>query len=89
MSTAMRAKMVVTGVQEHNHGTDGAKSQETLTFTAVGPSTAYPADGHDDDNTYARWSPSANLTLAVLNPALFGKFKPGQKFYVDFTEAAS
>lgn len=82
----MRAKMGVTGVQEFYDGADGAKSQETLSFSAVGASS-YPNNGHDEDNTYARYTPMASLNIAVMNPALFGKFKVGQKFYVDFTEA--
>ena len=82
---SMRAKFVVTSVTQH-----GAEppTSETVAFGAVCKSGAYPADGSDDDNTYARWSPSASCSINIANPALFGKFKPGQKFYVDFTEAA-
>jgi len=29
----------------------------------------------------------ASLTINIANPALFGKFKVGDKFYVDFTAA--
>jgi hypothetical protein len=32
-------------------------------------------------------SPGANLTIHIANPALWGKFKHGDKFYVDFTAA--
>jgi hypothetical protein len=32
-------------------------------------------------------SPGANLTIHIANPALWGKFKHGDKFYVDFTPA--
>lgn len=62
-------------------------SSETLTFAAVCKSTAYPEDGSDEDNSYARWSPSASLTITIANPNLWGKFKVGDKFYVDFTPA--
>jgi hypothetical protein len=44
-------------------------------------------DGVSEDNTYARFIPSGKLNLTVSNPDLFGKFKPGQKFYLDFVTA--
>jgi hypothetical protein len=84
--TVMRAKLQVGFVQEHFHGLDKSKSQETLTMHAVAPHS-YPADGNDDDNTYARWSPGANLVVNIANPALWGKFVVGEKYYVDFTKA--
>lgn len=73
----MRAKLKLDTVLIHEHGED-------LTFSAVGASD-YPPGGLDEDNTYARWTPTATLTMAVKNPELLGKFRPGQKFLVDFT----
>lgn len=75
----MRAKFQVSGVEKVGDG-------EKLTFHAVAKN-GYPADGSDDDNTYAKWSPSAHCDIMVMNPALHGQFKPGDKFYVDFTRA--
>ncbi|WP_204367562.1 hypothetical protein [Janthinobacterium sp. HH01] len=46
-----------------------------------------PPDGSDEDNSFARWTPSAELTMTINNPDLLGKFKVGDKFYVDFTPA--
>lgn len=83
----MRAKFQVGMVQEHFYGENGAKSQETLIMHAVAKSTAYPEDGSDEDNTFAKFSPGANLSINIANPALFGKFKHGDRFYVDFTPA--
>lgn len=80
MSAAMRAKMVVASVTRH-------QACEVLKMNAVAKSEAYPADGSDEDNTYAHYSPSATLDITIANPALHGKFEPGQKFYVDFTPA--
>lgn len=77
----MRAKMYVESVTK-------VAGAELLKFRAVGKSGGYPADGSDEDNTYAKYSPSAVLELTVANPALHGKFEPGQKYYVDFTPAA-
>lgn len=85
MST-MRAKMQVGMVQEHCYGEGGVKTQETLTMHAVAASK-YAEDGSDEDNTYAKFSPGAHLSINIANPALFGKFKHGDRFYVDFTPA--
>src|SRR3954469_16620011 len=65
-------------------------AMEEVQMRAVGGNKVqkgYPVDGSDEDNTYARFSPSADFRLLVANPALFGRFKPGQKFYVDLTSA--
>jgi hypothetical protein len=62
-------------------------SQERISFLAVAKSTGYGADGLDEDNTYARYSPQGNMSLTVANPALLGKFTIGEKFYLDFTPA--
>lgn len=77
----MRAKLVV------NHIAHSPRS-ERLTFNAVGASQ-YPSDGSDEDNTYAKWSPSAELGITITNPDLIGKFAVGEKYYVDFTPADS
>ncbi|RWO08214.1 hypothetical protein [Mesorhizobium sp.] len=78
----MRAKMKVTGVAVYP--TVGQTTQENLRFTAVS-AKAYPADGSDEDNTYAKFSPAGSISLTVANPALFGKFKLDDTFYIDFT----
>lgn len=79
MST-MRAKLVVANVEKH-------ESYERLTFNAVAKSGGYPDDGSDEDNTFAKWTPSADLSMSITNPALFGLFEIGQKFYADFSPA--
>ena len=82
--TQMRAKMVLTHIEKYPK--EGETTQETLDFRAVA-AAQYPADGSDEDNTYAKFSPSASLTIAIANPALLGKFTVGEKYYVDFTPA--
>ncbi len=79
MSAFMRAKMQVSKV-ERFQGTD------RITCNAVA-AKSYPADGSDEDNTYAKFSPAGELTLSIANPVLLGKIEPGQKFYLDFTPA--
>lgn len=82
----MRAKFQIGFVQEHFYGPNGDKSQETLTMHAVA-AKSYPPDGSDEDNTFAKFSPGANLSINIANPVLFGQFKVGEKYYVDFSEA--
>jgi hypothetical protein len=79
-SPVMRAKMKCSSVEPSGDG-------EILRFHAVAKSDGYPADGADENNSYARWSPSADLSINVQNPALKGKIKSGDSFYVDFTPA--
>ena len=84
----MRAKVSVTGVQPMF--ADEAKTNklgEYLGFSAVCKDGLYPEDGSDEDNSYARWSPSATFKIYVANPNLWGKFEIGKKYYVDFTPA--
>lgn len=76
----MRAKMVVESVTKHETG-------ETLKFRAVGRKDAYPEDGSDENNSFAKFTPSASCELYVANPDLQGQFAPGEEFYVDFTKA--
>lgn len=75
----MRAKMQLSTVTKH-------ETIEILKFHAVAAKT-YCTDGLDEDNTFAKFSPIASLEITVANPALLGKLEPGQKYYVDFTEA--
>ena len=85
MSALMRAKFQVSLVQRFA-GYDGEPGQDKITANAVA-AKAYPADGSDEDNTYAKFSPQGELTLTIANPALVGKIEPGTKFYLDFTPA--
>lgn len=76
-----RAKMRVTSVLKMEGG------NEKITMTCVAKSSAYPVDGTDEDNSFALWSPSGDLSITISNPALHGKFTPSKRFYIDFTEA--
>lgn len=59
---------------------------QTIKAYPVGPKGSYPADGSDEDNTYAKWSPSGSLELCFTNPALSNSVKEGDVFYLDFTK---
>jgi hypothetical protein len=80
MERFMRAKMVVNRVERW-------QGQDKITCAAVCRDGSYPADGSDEDNTYAKFSPQGELSLTIANPALIGKIEPGTKFYLDFTIA--
>lgn len=78
MSALMRAKMKVVQLKSDEYS-------DKVEMVAVCKSEKYPEDGSDEDNTFAKFSPSAELSITIANPALFGKLRPGQKYYVDFT----
>ena len=61
---------------------------EELVMAPVSGDKPYGPNGESEDNSYARYTPSGKLELCITNPELHGKFQIGQKFYVDFTEAA-
>ena len=82
----MRAKLKVGSVTPYRNG-EGETCSEQVAFHAVAKASAYPADGSDEDNSFAKFTPSASLCMTIANPALFGKLEPGATFYVDFTPA--
>lgn len=81
--TKMRAKMRVGAITPFL--TNGVVTAEKLAMHGVSRSTAYPEDGSDEDNTFAKFSPSVDLNIMIANPALIGGFEVGETFYVDFT----
>jgi hypothetical protein len=84
--TEMRAKLQVGSVFAHKNA-EQEVTGEYVTFFGVNTKGYAGTDGLDEDNTFARYSPSANFQILIANPALFGKFEPGQRFYVDFSPA--
>ncbi len=82
----MRAKMRVSGVVVTKRPSTEVVIYEKLLFSAVSKNAGYDEDGLDENNTFAKWTPQAELTVTVTNPALFGQFESGQEYYVDFTK---
>lgn len=83
-----RAKVWVSEVSQRRSGRPGHPEDWTLrtedvTFTFV--------NGNDEDSENAKFwaaSPTAQpFHLVIANEQLFGTFKPGQEFYIDFVEA--
>jgi hypothetical protein len=63
-------------------------AQLNVSFVAVARSDGpYPADGSNENNTFARWTPTAAASFSIMNPALFDAFATGDEFYADFTAA--
>lgn len=79
----MRAKVKITGLRPNTNDDEQVVS-ENLTFSFPAKDSPYPADGSDEDQQFARFSPSGSLSLTVANPALLGKFAVGDTFYLDF-----
>jgi hypothetical protein len=77
----MRAKMKINFIDKRYEG------QEVLYFNPVSRSAGYPEDGSDENNTYAKFSPSGMLSLTIANPALLGRFNEGEEYYLDFHKA--
>lgn len=75
----MRAKLQISKIEEFPGDIQRAY------FHAVA-AKSYGDDGLDEDNTYAKYSPSASLEITIANPALVRKLTAGKKYYVDFTE---
>ena len=64
----------------HRYGTNNEVQSETLTL--------YPVTGGSDENkSFSNSTPSGKIEIQITNPELFGKFKTGESYYVDFTKA--
>ncbi|MFT4097052.1 MAG: hypothetical protein QM651_07995 [Rhodoblastus sp.] len=83
----MRAKVRVASIIPGPLGEDGKVSYETLQLHGVAKNEAYSEDGSDENNTFAKFSPSVSMAFHIANPALIGAFEIGETFYVDFIPA--
>lgn len=81
----MRAKLRVTKVEAYKND-NGETVQETVTMMPV-TSKPFDANGENEDNSFARWTPCGSVSLTINNPNLFGKHSQDQTFYADFTPA--
>lgn len=70
----MRAKMQIQSVLKTS------AFYEVLKLSAV-----YGGATNDEDNSFAKTTPSANLDMTIANKELLGVYQPGDTFYVDFT----
>lgn len=80
-----RAKMQVLSIVPY--APDQGRHQEEVHFSAVCGNVKFGPNGENEDNSYARWTPTGSMKLAITNPNLYGAFKEGKRYYVDITEA--
>lgn len=73
MPKSVRAKIFVQQV------TDNGYSEQTKMSGVF--------SGTPEDNTFSSPTPCLSIDMTVDNPNAKGFFKPGKKYYVDFTEA--
>lgn len=70
----MRAKMQIQSVTLNLGGWT-----ETVKLAAV-----YGGSTNDEDNSFAKTTPSGTIKLHIANKELHGVYQPGDTFYVDF-----
>ena len=73
-----RAKLVCTKVDSHFHNEE--KQAEQVTF-----STLYDTANSPEDNSFSKYTPSANFSFNVSNGTLFGAFEEGKAYYFDIS----
>lgn len=71
----MRAKMQIQSVAKKIGGWS-----EVVELAAV-----YGGSANDEDNSFAKTTPSGTVRLEIANKELHGVYQPGDTFYVDFT----
>ena len=63
-----------------SHTEPNTEEQTTVYFQAV-------IDGSEENKSFSRWTPSANVVMVISNETPAAKaFKVGKEYYVDFTE---
>lgn len=80
----MRAKLQVVSCVDNVDSINKIKCGENVKFMAVCGEEPFKEGGLSDDNTFAKWTPVANMEMIINNPALFGTLVPGTKYYVYF-----
>ena len=71
----MRAKMQIQSIRKLIGG-----YTEEIEMAAV-----YGGSTNDEDNSFAKATPSGKIELRIANKGLHGVYQPGDTFYVDFT----
>jgi len=69
-----RAKFVCNSVKDMGWGKEAA-------LTAV-----YAGNNNEEDNQFAKATPSGQITITVSNPTLSDFFKPQRNYYFDISE---
>jgi len=76
----IRAKFHVSFIKDFMNGDE--KDSESVEMHAV-------YSGSNENKSFAKATPSAQLSMNISNPSAFGFFKAGREYYLDFSEADS
>jgi len=76
-----RAKFAVWNVAR-NIDSKGDVLSETIAFGAV-----QATDKNSENQQFWNATPVGQISMTITNQAMFGHFRPGQQWYLDFTEA--
>lgn len=79
--SALRCKMQVESVTQRL-GPDRTVVSESLTLRAVYANS-------EENKTWAKYTPAAQLTIQIDNPAAFGKVQSGAEYFVDISPVAT
>lgn len=74
----LRLKMTVSSVKRNADGQGNIASEDIQLSAVYGPEGSA-------NSQWSKWTPCANLSMQVNNPAAFGKVLPGQFVFVDLT----
>lgn len=75
----VRALFVVNDVLERK----GAEDQPIAQIVKLNPSFANKPE--DPNHAFWKATPTGSLEMTINNPAVFGFFKPGTSYFLDFT----
>ena len=76
------AKFEVSGVTTHGSNGHVSENYRTIKMYAV------YGDGSEENRSFAAATPSGTIEFALTNPAASELFKPGERYYVEFTRVA-
>jgi hypothetical protein len=86
MTQAVRAKM-----QCHNNTVTPQSDPEQPHLAQIRLGAVWEgsteAQRASENAIFGFWTPSGECAMTIRNPAASAFFKPGKKYYVDFTEA--
>lgn len=77
----MLAKFKVNEVTLNEH------NNQKVSMIPVSSNKPYGPNGENEDNTFARHTPSGEIRMQITNPDLYGQVNPGDVFYISFTKA--
>ena len=81
MATETVCKFKVESVTQRRWHQDREVSEEKIVFTTV-----YDPSIREDRN-FAEATPMGTIEISVTNPAIIGKIRPGESYYVRFEPA--